>query len=267
MLTSLEELILSRNEFTGNIPSVLRNLQPLRRFYADYNELNGHVLNGLSELANIEEFVVDGNRNMVISENNAFFRMTKLRKLSLADINWNGFLKGENLAALSNLEILNLQDTSQGGSLPTQLGLLTKLHTINLSGNSYDGEFPWMSFADDNVIERINIGLSTLEGNLTAFPSYKFTNLLSLVLSANKFGGSIPDSFGTDMTNLKRFVVDRNFVSGTLPSSMSSMTSLEEVDLSSNNILFGTVPESFQSLTNLGTLERDNMFLKQFFVF
>ena len=94
--------------------------------------------------------------------------LTRLRVLSMCCNDLVGAVPTE-LGSLLNLEQLQLHFNSLT-SLPTEVGLLTKLTHLALGKNSFEGTLP-----------------SSLGG---------LTRLRTLTLRANKFSGSIPSEFG-----------------------------------------------------------------------
>lgn len=111
------------------------------------------------------------------------------------------------------------------GAIPSSLGNLTDLNTLDLSRN-----------------------------NLTNIPSSlgNLTNLTSLNLSENKLTGSIPSSLGS-LTNLTSLDLSFNSLTGSIPLWLSNLTGLNTLDLSSNK-LTGSISYSLGNinLMNLG---------------
>ncbi|XP_066391025.1 protein STRUBBELIG-RECEPTOR FAMILY 3-like isoform X4 [Miscanthus floridulus] len=78
-----------------------------------------------------------------------------------------------------------------------------------------------------------------------------FTSLITLDLSNNNIGGTIPD--GLPLT-MQRFFLSANQLSGSLPSTLSSLTFLTSMSLNSNH-LTGAIPDVFSALTGLANLD------------
>lgn len=78
-----------------------------------------------------------------------------------------------------------------------------------------------------------------------------FTSLITLDLSNNNIGGTIPD--GLPLT-MQRFFLSANQLSGSLPSTLSSLTLLTSMSLNSNH-LTGAIPDVFSALTGLANLD------------
>jgi Leucine-rich repeat (LRR) protein len=104
------------------------------------------------------------------------------------------YLGGEmsklNLSCFPNLVRLDLRNASLQGSIPVEIGTLSKLTYLDLSYNTLTGPIP-----------------STL-GNLT--------NLEVLSLDSNQITGPIPPTFG-NLTNLKFLSFGSNQINGSIP--------------------------------------------------
>ena len=99
---------------------------------------------------------------------------------------------------LSRLERLNLSGMSLMGPIPTSFGRLTNLTELSLHGN------------------KLGRGLPEEMKNLV--------NLESLILSDNEFTGSIPRSWGS-LVNLKRFEIQSNDMSFVVSEDICSLRS------------------------------------------
>lgn len=89
------------------------------------------------------------------------------------------------------------------------------------------------------------------------------TNLVSVDLGQNQFGGVLPESICNFSTGLMRFKVDINEIGGSIPACIGNLISLERFDLSSNH-LGGKIPASIGNLQKLHymSLSDNNFFGK-----
>ncbi|XP_062187384.1 protein STRUBBELIG-RECEPTOR FAMILY 3-like isoform X2 [Phragmites australis] len=78
-----------------------------------------------------------------------------------------------------------------------------------------------------------------------------FTSLITLDLSNNNIGGTIPDGLPVTM---QKFFLSANQLSGRLPSSLSALTLLTSMSLN-NNHLVGEIPDIFSAFTELANLD------------
>ncbi|MQM03535.1 hypothetical protein Taro_036316 [Colocasia esculenta] len=74
-----------------------------------------------------------------------------------------------------------------------------------------------------------------------------FSSIITIDLSNNHIGGSIPENLPITM---QRFFLSDNAFTGSIPDSLSQLTSLTAMSLN-NNMLIGALPDAFQSLTGL----------------
>eukprot|EP00751_Fragilariopsis_kerguelensis_P020402 CAMPEP_0170902806 /NCGR_PEP_ID=MMETSP0734-20130129/49308_1 /TAXON_ID=186038 /ORGANISM="Fragilariopsis kerguelensis, Strain L26-C5" /LENGTH=554 /DNA_ID=CAMNT_0011297707 /DNA_START=233 /DNA_END=1895 /DNA_ORIENTATION=- len=105
-------------------------------------------------------------------------------------------------------------DTIAGGSIATELGLLTNLETLILGNNMLTGTIP------------SEIGL--------------LTSLKTILLEKNELSGLIPTEIGL-LTNLEKIYLYENELSGTIPTEIGLLINL--IELSSwENDFSGTIP-------------------------
>ncbi|XP_077220158.1 protein STRUBBELIG-RECEPTOR FAMILY 3-like isoform X3 [Tasmannia lanceolata] len=78
-----------------------------------------------------------------------------------------------------------------------------------------------------------------------------FSSIITIDLSNNRIGGSIPDNLPPTM---RRFFLSANQFTGSIPSSLSTLTLLSDMSLN-NNLLTGELPDAFQALTGLINLD------------
>ncbi|KAL6657785.1 hypothetical protein ACP70R_005565 [Stipagrostis hirtigluma subsp. patula] len=95
------------------------------------------------------------------------------------------------------------------------------------------------------ILNGVNLGGQL--GNTLA----NFSSLITLDLSNNNIGGTIPD--GLPVT-LQKFFLSDNQLSGSIPSTLSSLTLLTSMSLN-NNHLVGEIPDVFSALTGLANLD------------
>ncbi|WP_071865909.1 leucine-rich repeat domain-containing protein, partial [Enterococcus haemoperoxidus] len=96
----------------------------------------------------------------------------------------------KNIAALENLEVIDLKDKHLSGYLPDELGNLTKLKKLSIFGNSIKGEIP-----------------KTLS---------KLENLEFLALDDNKLTGTIPPGL-ENISTLRQVYLNKNNLVGIVP--------------------------------------------------
>jgi len=121
--------------------------------------------------------------------------LTYLRSVDLSRNSLQGTLSGAMFREMRDLEHLVLSANRISGTLPSEIGLLTKLQTLNLDHNMLSGPLP------------TELGL--------------LRNLRSLRLEFNEFGGSIPAHLGNlSQWYLQYLYLGDNHLRGTVPAAL-----------------------------------------------
>ena len=133
------------------------------------------------------------------------------------------------LDALPELELLSLgaqcclKTAPIRGTIPPELGNLSKLQTLVIEDSLLSGEIP---------------------SQLSTMP-----NLLELRISRTQTSGSIPSQL-SQLPALERLIIRDTNITGSIPSELSMIGTLVEIDLY-NNALTGEVPPTFSQLSNV----------------
>ena len=104
-----------------------------------------------------------------------------------------------NFSSFPNLVLLNLRNTGLRGSIPRQIGTLSKLTILDLSSNNLTGHFP-LFLTNLTQLESFFIYQNLICGPIPKELG-NFKNLQILDLRYNKLTGSIPSTMGLS-TNL-----------------------------------------------------------------
>ena len=126
------------------------------------------------------------------------------------------------------------------GTLPSELALLTRLERLELTRNCLTGTIPSELGDLSKSLVFLGLGVNDFEGRLPTEMG-KLTVLRTVGLERNRFSGSIPTHFG-NMVEARLLNLDRNQLSGTVPPNLWRMTLLRGLNLSYNNDLVGTIP-------------------------
>ena len=155
-----------------------------------------------------------------------------------------------NFSSFPNLVDLNLCNCGLNGSIPQQIGTLTRLRVLDLSFNNLTGELP-LFLANLTRLEYLLLSSNRLYGSIP--PEFgKMKNLTYLNLGYNHLNGVILSSLGS-LTNLTYLSLGNNHISGVIPPEIGKMESLDTLELSYNH-LNGVIPSSLGSLTYLTSL-------------
>jgi len=165
---------------------------------------------------------------------------SRVTEIKLGDNSLSGMLPSE-LGSLTNLQTLDLHNSSLSGKIPSWLGSLTTLQTLDLHNSSLSGTIPsWLGSLSN--LQKLRNSLSgTLPSELSSL-----TTLQTLDLSVNNLSGKIPSWLGS-LTTLQTLDLDSNDLSGTIPSELGDLTNWQWLDLSWN-FLNGEIPDSIKDL-------------------
>ncbi|XP_019198408.1 PREDICTED: probable leucine-rich repeat receptor-like serine/threonine-protein kinase At3g14840 isoform X2 [Ipomoea nil] len=165
------------------------------------------------------------------------------------------------------------------GTVPLELGNLTNLQNLILSGNYLTGELPKQVLTNLTNLKDLRLNSNNFTGKLPSFRS--LTNLQRLELQASGFEGPIPEnefipsgltelrisdlnggvsSFPTinNMINIRKLMLSRCNISGNLPD-LRAMANLQILDLSFNHLEGGI--SGLQGLQSLQGLPNNVKFL------
>ncbi|GER25003.1 leucine-rich repeat receptor-like protein kinase family protein [Striga asiatica] len=274
---SLDTLIISGANLTGNIPPDIGYLVSLKKIDLSYNNLDGNIPATIGNLKNLEELILNSNqltgkipgelgscsglRNLALFDNRLSGAVPRelgsLSALEILRAGGNQDIAGEIPDEISNcgsLQVLGLAETRISGAIPASFGRLRSLQVLSLYTTMLSGEIPPEI---SNCTELV--GLYLYENSLTGpIPKEigKLLKLERLLLWQNNFAGSIPEEIG-NCRNLVIFDVSLNFLTGIIPESFGNLTSLEEFMLSSNNVS-GSIPAVLSNATSLVQFQVDS---------
>ena len=158
------------------------------------------------------------------------------------------------LGSLTALTSLDLSGHRFSGGIPASLGSLASLASLDLSGNSLSGGIP-SQIAGINSLATLDLSDNLLTGSIPASIGGSSSALASLDLSANRLIGLIPASLG-QAASLASLDLSQNNLSGGIPN-LGSLASLTTLRLNFNQ-LSGAIPQSLSSLAALVTLDLSN---------
>jgi Leucine-rich repeat (LRR) protein len=220
--STLEVLLLSEDQLTGDIPSEIGKLKGLTVLVMQKNSLTGHIPDTLGNLPNMSLLSLSNNK-----------------------------LSGEiphSIGKLERLTEIYFMENNLTGQIPASLKGCKNLLLLNLSSNSFYGSIPWEILSISTLSKGLDLSYNQLSGNI---PSQigNLMNLNSLSISNNQLSGEIPSALGECLL-LESLHLEKNFLQGKIPGSLSALRGIYEMDLSQNN-LSGTIPEFLESFTSL----------------
>ena len=222
-LSSLESLLLNRNDLTGSIPAALGDLSSLVVLNLHTNMLSGQIPD-LSGMSSMEELFLAKNR-------------------------LSGSIP-ESLGDMASVKELWLWGNQLSGTIPDLNGM-TSLHTAKLNGNMLTGGVPDGSMLPPNA-RTLLLQQNQLGGTISDLSG--LMDLRTLWLHSNGLTGEIPVShLPTSLTSLE---LRNNMLSGEIPD-MTSLENMQYLRLH-NNRLSGTIPGTLGDLERLSKLRLDD---------
>ena len=173
---------------------------------------------------------------------------------------WENNLIGEiptELGDLSELTTLELQDNQLTGEIPSELGNLFSLSVLYLWENELNGEIP-SELGNLPNLQRLSLSNNRLSGEIPSGLG-DLSSLTHLYLNGNQLNGEIPAELGS-LSSLTILDLGGNQLNGGIPSELGDLSSLSELYLSDNE-LSGEIPSELGSLANLQylTLTRNQL--------
>ncbi|KAL6857115.1 hypothetical protein ACP4OV_018497 [Aristida adscensionis] len=269
---NLQTLILDSNNFTGQVPESICELQNIEFLDLSNNNFGGE-LPQCSRMPNLR---------FLLLSNNGFSGkfptwIQRFSSLVMLDLSWNklyGTLPTW-IGDLVNLRFLQLSHNMFYGEIPVSIGNLTRLQYLNLASNNISGFIPQCL---SNLIQMTKKHPAESETDLYAgfnaklidgkgldilslvmkhvelkYGAHRIAYVVGIDLSQNQLTGGIPDQI-TVLDRLLNLNLSWNHLSGKIPEKIGSMKSIESLDLSWNN-LSGEIPPSLSDLTYLSSLD------------
>ena len=163
----------------------------------------------------------------------------------------NGLTIPSEIGLLTKLTYLSLEDTGLTGTIPESVERLTELRHLTFRfNNALMGSIP-SSIGNLVQLTKLDVGLTGLQGTIPSSIG-RLSQLQVLDLYYNEFSGGIPMSLG-EMTQLTHVSFAANSLSGSIPNIFGNLTQLTYLDFGYNQ-LDGSVPSSFAALTMLTLL-------------
>ena len=158
------------------------------------------------------------------------------------------------LGMLTRLEYLDLYGNDDlTGQIPLELGSLANLRYLGLGNNRLSGGIP-PELGKLARLEQLTVFGNGLRGPIPPELG-NLANLRYLSLGGNPLTGTIPPELGS-LTNLRGMTLHNNRLSGSIPRELGDLSNLEILWLNGNS-LTGLIPRELGDLSNLRTLRLD----------
>ena len=240
LLTNLQELILSKADLIGSLPTEIGELSSLQySLQLQGNKLIGTLPSELGKLTLLEHFYAEENNftGTLPSELGAW---TKIKIMDLSVSHLEGTLPASWGIQLESLQELWLYDNLFSSSISEQWGMLSEtLVSLDISMNQLDSSLPTELFSLTGAT-----GLWLYQNQLTGLIPSEIGNLhdklLQLSLFGNRLVGSLPSEMSR-LSNLRGLWLDGNQLTGSIPAGLLRSTSMISLHLF-NNQLGGSLP-------------------------
>ncbi|KAL2501156.1 putative LRR receptor-like serine/threonine-protein kinase [Forsythia ovata] len=164
-------------------------------------------------------------------------RHQRVTALDISSMNLGGNIPSQ-LGNLSFLVSINLSINYFYGSLPRELIQLRRLQIIDFRFNSFSGQISsWFGFLQN--LQILNLRNNSFTGFIPSSLS-NISTLQDLDLSFNPLQGKIPEEIG-NLHNLKTLKLQYNRLTGLIPSTIFNISTLENLAFTGNN-LSGNLP-------------------------
>jgi len=208
---SLNELHLTGNYLSGQIPDELFDLVNLRGLFMNYNSFTGRLSSKIGQMVNLEELYLMRN-------------------------NLSGQIPAS-VGNLKNMKVFTISENYFDGSIPESINNMENLEILAIEGqaSTFDqGDSRKLALSNRNL--QLSPGLS---GSLPSFDKLK--NLEGVYLAYNSLSGRIPYNFLSgieDKTKLITVELEGNFLAGMVP---ASLTQFDKLDLFINDNRFSGI--------------------------
>ena len=244
-LTHLKLLYLSLVDISSTIPYELANLSSLTSLGLRGCGLYGEFPMNIFRLPSLQVLSVRYNPYLIgyLPE---FEKANALKVSFLSHTSFSGELP-TSIGSLGSLTTLDIGFCNFTGLVPSSLGHLPQLSYLDLSYNFFSGQIP-SSLANLTILTHLS--LSSNEFNVWTLPWLgQQTKLTFLRLFGVNLTGEIPSSL-TNMSQLSTLNLGENQLSGQIPSWLMNLAQLTQLDLEENQ-LEGSIPSSLFKIINL----------------
>ena len=261
-LSKLQKLQLGNNKMTGDVNSVMAELQALnpslQHLGLHNNRLNGSLSSGgnasdasVCSLVHASLFFLDLSNNNVTGPilNCLFDSDSQLEDLDLS---------GNPLASRltvdftdSRIRVLEASNTQLFGEIPASLALSEHLQIIDLSRNSLQGLLP-IELGQSKVLEFADFSSNRLKGMIPG-TLVKSPRLKTLLLAQNNFAALPEEWVGDGAASRSLVLVDlgENRLRGKFPTPLARALSIRHLSIGTN-LMHGELPDE-ASLFPTGT--------------
>eukprot|EP00980_Cylindrotheca_fusiformis_P012201 scaffold2962_cov126-Cylindrotheca_fusiformis.AAC.17 len=148
--------------------------------------------------------------------------------------NGNGFDNGIRFCSDGSVTMLHMPGNNIEGRIPTYIGLLSNLTSLDLPANLFIGSMPNELSKLTNLKDRLDFSNNRLTGTVTSSLG-QLKDLKYLSLKSNRLVGALPTEIAL-MTSLTSIHLSLNQLSGEIPTAIDSLSHLRELRLDDNRL-------------------------------
>lgn len=239
-------LSFTSNNLTGKIPTAISQLSALTSLSCITNKITAFPA-AVCSLNKLTKLYL--NENQISKIPACINNITTLQYINLSTNQITGSIP--DMSGLTDLVQLSLaSNTFTPGLIPSWIGSLTKLRTLDLAGTNRNGPIP-ETFANLTLLTQLYLHVNQIDGSIPSFIG-NYTSLTHLYLNVNQLTGPLPPELG-NLSKLIYLTLGSNQLTGPIPASYGNLTKLEGLYLNTN-LLTGSIPTSLGNLMNLGYL-------------
>ncbi|KAM7466592.1 hypothetical protein LguiB_014154 [Lonicera macranthoides] len=227
--TRLQYFSVAMNKISGVIPSGFGNLFNLEKLHVEQNQFEGEIPDFIGDMQKLQ--VLGLNTNRISGQLPTFLgNLSFLSHVHLQDNKLEGTIPSS-LGNCKNLLTLDLSQNNLSGKIPKEFFSASAIFKVNLSHNHLVGPIPSQVGNMKNLVE-FDASENKLSGEIP-IELGKCMGLMNLYLDDNFFEGSIPPSFES-LKSIENLDISSNNLSGIVPKFLVNF-SLESLNLSFNN--------------------------------
>lgn len=251
-MEDLQVLDIGYNNLIGTLPLCLANLTSLQQLTLSYNSFTGKIF-PLGSWTSIQELELSHNHFQIPISLGPLFNHTRLKQFHAEGSEVYADTKVHNLIPKFQLETLVLSGLGYGGAFPKFLYYQQELKVFDISYIQMKGSFPFWLLENNTNLDMLYLANTSLSGPLQ-LPIHTHMGLSNLDISNNGLQGHVPAGIGVSFPMLKVLKMSRNGFSGNIPSSLSNVSSLTTLQLDGNQFT-GSIPDNLYKCSNLEMLD------------
>ncbi|QCD90935.1 LRR receptor-like serine/threonine-protein kinase EFR [Vigna unguiculata] len=264
-LSRLQKLYLGNNSFVGEIPTNLTGCAHLTILYLFGNNLIGKIPIQIGSLQKLQSLNVGKNslNNLAGPFPYCLYNMSCLTEIDASINQFNGSLPPSMFHTLPNLRTFTIGGNEVSGPIPVSITNASMLSRLQISRNYFTGQVPslgklqYLSFLS---LEKNNLGNNSINDLEFLKSLTNCSKLQILGLSANNFGGHLPNSMGNLSTQLTQLYLGGNRISGEIPASLGNLIGLNLLMIEQNSIS-GIIPTTFGKFQKMQKLSLGSNYL------